>query len=63
MAALGSAYAEFYFTDELWPDFDANSLYCAIEAYQARERRFGLVPSAESEAASNESNDELERAI
>ena len=59
----GSAYAEFYFTDELWPDFDANSLYCAIEAYQARERRFALVPSGESEPISNESNDELERAI
>ena len=58
----GSAYAEFYFTDELWPDFDANSLYCAIEAYQARERRFGRVPSAEAPGR-EDANDELERAI
>ena len=59
----GSAYAEFYFTDELWPDFGAISLYSAIAAYQSRERRFGLVPDAEPAPANNESNDELERAI
>ena len=59
----GSAYAELYFTDELWPDFDANSLYCAIEAFQARERRFGLVPTESGNLSSKESNDELERAI
>ena len=35
------AYAELYFTDELWPDFDENSLYNAITDYQIRERRFG----------------------
>ncbi|MCB6183596.1 isoprenyl transferase [Leeia sp. TBRC 13508] len=35
------AYAEFYFTDELWPDFDASSLQKAILSYQSRERRFG----------------------
>ena len=58
-----SAYAEFYFTDQLWPDFDANSLYSAIEAYQARERRFGLVPGAEPGSPLNEASDELERAI
>ena len=54
----GSAYAEFVFTDVLWPDFDANSLYSAIESFQSRERRFGLVPGAEAM-----STDELERAI
>ena len=59
----GSAYAELYFTDELWPDFSANSLYCAIEAYQGRQRRFGLVPDAEQGPASGESSTELERAI
>ena len=37
-----SAYSEFYFTSVLWPDFDANELDKAIEAYCARERRFGL---------------------
>ena len=59
----GSAYAEFYFTDELWPDFDANSLYCAIGAYQGRERRFGLVPGSEDEATDSGAVEELERAI
>jgi undecaprenyl diphosphate synthase len=59
----GSAYAELYFTEELWPDFGGPSLYRAIEAYQARERRFGLVPSAGAEPAAHESSDELERAI
>ncbi|MBW2190445.1 MAG: di-trans,poly-cis-decaprenylcistransferase, partial [Deltaproteobacteria bacterium] len=59
----GSAYAEFYFTDELWPDFDANSLYYAIEAYQGRERRFGLVPGAEDGASPGAAGHELERAI
>jgi undecaprenyl diphosphate synthase len=59
----GSAYAEFYFTDELWPDFSANSLYCAIQAYQGRERRFGLVPGADDDATAKQSRRELERAI
>jgi len=36
-----SAYAEFYFTPTLWPDFDARALDLAIAAYQSRERRFG----------------------
>ena len=37
------AYAEFYFTDVLWPDFDEAELERAIEAYHARDRRFGGV--------------------
>ena len=36
------AYTEIYFTDVLWPDFDAEELYKAIINYQNRERRFGL---------------------
>ncbi len=40
---FGSAYAELYFTDALWPDFGADQLYAAIASFQARERRFGLV--------------------
>lgn len=36
-----SAYAEFYFTDVLWPDFREKDLYDAIISYQKRERRFG----------------------
>ncbi|MDQ3661426.1 MAG: polyprenyl diphosphate synthase [Actinomycetota bacterium] len=36
-----SAYAELYFTDVLWPDFDRHALFEALEDYAARERRFG----------------------
>ena len=38
-----SAYAEFYFTDVLWPDFGKDELHRAIAAFQARDRRFGGV--------------------
>ncbi len=37
------AYAEFYFTDVLWPDFSKEELHRAIAAYQRRNRRFGGV--------------------
>ena len=36
------AYAELYFTDTLWPDFDAAALDAAIDAFAQRERRYGL---------------------
>jgi undecaprenyl diphosphate synthase len=35
------AYAEFHFTDLLWPEFDAAALDNAIASYRRRERRFG----------------------
>jgi undecaprenyl diphosphate synthase len=35
------AYAEFYFTPTLWPDFRREHLYEAIHSFQCRERRFG----------------------
>jgi undecaprenyl diphosphate synthase len=35
------AYTEFFFTDQLWPDFDATAFDTAIASYRARERRFG----------------------
>ena len=35
------AYAEFYFTDTLWPEFDSTAFDAAITSYQLRERRFG----------------------
>ncbi|MBK9285398.1 MAG: isoprenyl transferase [Sphingobacteriaceae bacterium] len=35
------AYAEFYFTDILWPDFRKPQFFQAILSYQNRERRFG----------------------
>jgi undecaprenyl diphosphate synthase len=36
-----SAYTEFYFTDTLWPDFDATELHKALNDYAKRERRYG----------------------
>ncbi len=38
-----SAYAEFYFTDVLWPDFTSEELLKAIADYQHRSRRYGGV--------------------
>ena len=35
------AYSEIYFTDELWPDFDAKSIDEALAWYASRSRRFG----------------------
>jgi len=47
-----SAYAELYFTDCLWPDFDEKELDKAIASYVQRERRFGDVgASGEGEGA------------
>jgi undecaprenyl diphosphate synthase len=36
-----AAYAELYFSDKLWPDFDEDELDRAIEVFGRRERRFG----------------------
>lgn len=36
-----AAYAEFYVTDTLWPDFNEKDLYCAIENFYSRKRRYG----------------------
>ena len=36
------AYTELWFTDTLWPELDAATLQHALDAYAARERRFGL---------------------
>ncbi|PZU10452.1 MAG: isoprenyl transferase [Sphingobium sp.] len=36
-----AAYAELYFTDMLWPDFDAKALSRALDAFRLRDRRFG----------------------
>ena len=35
------SYAEFYFTNTYWPDFDENELEKALSAFQNRKRRFG----------------------
>jgi len=37
------AYGELYFTDVLWPEFDAAQLALALEWYGTRQRRFGRV--------------------
>lgn len=39
-----SAYAEFVFTDVLWPDFDRTHLEDAIRDFHGRERRYGNAP-------------------
>jgi len=44
------AYTEYYFTDVLWPEFDARELDRAIESYQGRERRFGRTSDQVREA-------------
>lgn len=38
-----SAYAELYFTDVLWPDFDKDSLHTALDWFKSRVRKFGDV--------------------
>lgn len=38
-----AAYAELFFVDTLWPDFDATILAQAISAYAGRERRYGAL--------------------
>ena len=38
-----ASYAELYFTDVLWPDFDRAALDEALKAYTLRDRRYGLV--------------------
>jgi undecaprenyl diphosphate synthase len=41
-----SAYAELFFTERMWPDFDAADLEAAITDFKRRERRFGAVPAS-----------------
>lgn len=37
------AYTEFFITQKYWPEFRRDDIYEAIEAYQTRERRFGMI--------------------
>jgi undecaprenyl diphosphate synthase len=41
-----AAYAELYFTDTMWPEFDAAALAAAVREFHARQRRFGGLPVA-----------------
>jgi undecaprenyl diphosphate synthase len=49
------AYTELYFTDTLWPDFDAAALEAAIASYVRRERRFGRTSEQLEEAQAGKS--------
>jgi undecaprenyl diphosphate synthase len=40
------AYAELWFTDRMWPDFEPGDLDAALAEFRQRERRFGGVPMA-----------------
>ena len=44
------AYTELFFTDKLWPDFDAAEFNAALEHFAGRERRFGLTSSQQRAA-------------
>jgi undecaprenyl diphosphate synthase len=39
-------YAELWFTDRMWPDFDTDDLDAALGEFRRRERRFGGVPAS-----------------
>ena len=42
------AYAELWFTDRMWPDFQAAHLAAAIHEFHSRDRRFGGLPTKEA---------------
>jgi undecaprenyl diphosphate synthase len=48
-----SAYTELYFTDLLWPEFDASAYGCALEEYAGRQRRFGQTGEQIANSAGN----------
>lgn len=43
-----TAYTELFFTDCLWPDFDAEEIDRALAAFAGRDRRFGTVPAVQA---------------
>ncbi|QTF09580.1 (2E,6E)-farnesyl-diphosphate-specific ditrans,polycis-undecaprenyl-diphosphate synthase [Brenneria izadpanahii] len=45
------AYAELYFTDVLWPDFDEQVFEGALNAFAQRERRFGRTTPIDADAS------------
>lgn len=46
-----AAYAELFFTDTFWPDFDATALQAALDNFNGRERRYGALPAEPVQAA------------
>ena len=54
-----AAYAELYFTDTLWPDFDEKELRAALQDFSKRDRRFGITePESDSESESDSAGPE-----
>jgi undecaprenyl diphosphate synthase len=47
------AYAELYFTERMWPEFDGEALAEALASFHRRERRFGGLPSLPLEPAAS----------
>jgi len=43
-----SAYAELFFTDRMWPEFNGSDLAAAVNEFRHRERRFGAVPAVQT---------------
>jgi undecaprenyl diphosphate synthase len=48
------AYSELYFTDKSWPAFNADDFTEALEVYQSRQRRFGLINEKSAEFTQND---------
>jgi undecaprenyl diphosphate synthase len=48
-----SAYAELYFTDRMWPDFNQADLAAALAEFHRRDRRFGAVPEKPTVASAS----------
>lgn len=55
------AYAEFYFTETLWPDFNREEFYKALVDYQKRERRFGKTSAQVIDETLNAIGDSLNK--
>ncbi len=53
---IEAAYAELYFTDVAWPDFDAAELRAAVGDFAHRDRRFGLVKAKGASAVNGASS-------
>lgn len=49
-----SAYAEFFFSPSLWPDFDEAALDAALQDYASRERRFGQTSAQIQQVAASQ---------
>ncbi|RBD98354.1 di-trans,poly-cis-decaprenylcistransferase, partial [Xanthomonas oryzae pv. oryzae] len=50
------AYTELWFTETLWPEFDAGVMQQALDDYAGRERRFGLTSAQIADKATETSS-------